>query len=583
MTRLGLAPRFQWNFLGENPTKRDQLAAAIGVHPIVAQTLLNRKLETADECRDFFTPSLRSLPDPSLLPDIEPATALLKEVVEQNLPVLIHGDYDVDGGSGSVLLYRLLSHLGIQARVHIPDRILDGYSFGNRSLETIRQHGTKVVIAVDNGTTAYEPLAQLAAEGVRTLIVDHHLPGDTRPDCTALVNPWCVPADIAKEKGLYRNFCGTGVAYLLAWGFLRSFRGEGELPEADRRFLWSALGLVALATVADVMPLKGPNRALVSHGLRTLQNSSFPGLAELVKASGVRGEPKASDLGFRLCPRLNAAGRMAQADLAFQLLSTTDARRAPGMAAELDALNLERRETEKKEAKALEAQIESQLQRGNGVLFAGRTEAHFGVLGIVANRFMESTGLPTLLWAECEPGLARGSARAPEGCHLMKIMEGAKELFKGFGGHARAAGFHFDPSMAPQIEAALQASAFSLEVAPQPSIKIETQVSPGDLTLELMTQMEQLEPFGEGNPEPIFASCGLTVSRARTIGDGSHLELTLERNGSTARCLAWRMAETYSTLQAGDVVDIAFRASIQSFRGRRSVDWTLEDIRPSQG
>ncbi|MDP6129254.1 MAG: hypothetical protein QGH77_06590, partial [Planctomycetota bacterium] len=137
MTRLGLAPRFQWNFLGENPTKRDQLAAAIGVHPIVAQTLLNRKLETADECRDFFTPSLRSLPDPSLLPDIEPATALLQEVVEQNLPVLIHGDYDVDGGSGSVLLYRLLSHLGIQARVHIPDRILDGYSFGNRSLETI--------------------------------------------------------------------------------------------------------------------------------------------------------------------------------------------------------------------------------------------------------------------------------------------------------------------------------------------------------------------------------------------------------------------------------------------------------------
>ncbi|MDP6940504.1 MAG: single-stranded-DNA-specific exonuclease RecJ [Planctomycetota bacterium] len=583
MTQLGLAPRFRWKILGENPVERDRLASELSVHPIVAQALLNRGLNSAQACRDFFSPSLQSLPDPSLLPEIEPAIQLLKEVIDQNLPILIHGDYDVDGGSGSVLLYRLLRHLGVEARVHIPDRILDGYSFGSRSLEAIREHGAQVVVAVDNGTTAYEALAQLSQDGIRTIIVDHHLPGPTRPDCTALVNPWCVPKEEAEQIGLYRNLCGTGVAYLLAWGFLRSFRDEKSLPEGDRRFLWDALGLVALATVADVMPLEGPNRAWVAQGLRTLRNSSFPGLAELVKASGIRNDPKSTDLGFRICPRLNAAGRMAQADLAFQLLATTDSKRAPAMAAELDALNLERREVEKQEAKALEAQIETQCQKGNAVLFAGRSDAHFGVLGIVANRFMESTGLPTLLWAECEPGLARGSARAPAGMHLMKIMESAKDLFVGYGGHARAAGFHFEPSLAPAIEAALQEGATKLPPPEQPSIRIETQVTPSDLTLEVMEQMESLEPFGEGNPEPIFVSSGLTVSRLRTIGDGSHLEITLERNGHSARCLAWRMADSLASLSTGDVIDLAFRPSIQSFRGRRSVDWTFEDLRLSQG
>ncbi len=561
----------------ETPAERDRLCRELELHPLPAQCLVNRGGADPAVARGFLRPGLGSLPDPERLPDFEAAAEAFERVLESGRPVLIHGDYDVDGMCGSALLERLLRLLDHPVEVFLPDRVRDGYSFSERSLERIRELEPGLVVSVDNGTTAVDFIGRIRRLGPEVVVVDHHPAGPERPPVTALVNPW-----LAEEQTppFFPHFCGTAVAYLLAWGLLRRRAADG-LPESHRRFLIDALGLAAVATIGDVMPLRGPNRALVAEGLKTLGNRSFPGLTELLAVAGVRGDASAEDVAFRVGPRLNAAGRLSQTELALELLATDDPRRGRALAQELDALNLARRELEQQELKGLETQVERQRERGDRVLFAGRPEAAFGVLGIVANRFLDATGLPTLVWAECQPGLARGSARAPEGQDLVQLLDGAAEHLLGYGGHARAAGFHFDPERAPELGEALRRAAEGLPEAGPPTLAIDAELSPSELSPAVVEQLGRLAPFGEGNPEPVFLAGGMTVATARTIGDGSHLELGLERNGHLVRALGWRMAERLSTLAVGDRVDVAFRAGFNTFRGRRSVEWTLQDLRTS--
>lgn len=576
MVQIAKAAQYRWRLLKEQPAIREKLAQEFGFHPIVAQTLANRNFSDPQEVRTLLQPRLGQLPDPSELPDFEPAMVCLEEAIAARTPILIHGDYDVDGTCGTVLLYRLLRLLNHPVSIFLPDRIRDGYSFGSGSLQAIRERGAKVVIAVDNGTTAIEPLRELHDEGIRVLVVDHHQLGNERPVCTALLNPWCS----TPEQPFFPYFCGTGVAYFVAWGLLRRIRGEQKLPESDRRFLIDALGLVALATVGDVMPLRGPNRVFVSQGLRVLGNSSFPGFRALLKQCKVRDTPTETDLGFRIGPRLNAAGRLGQTQVSFDLLSTQDAEYAETLAKQLEGLNQERRGIEQNEMDRLATEVQVHLERGEQALFLGRQDAHFGVLGIVCNRFMEQTGLPTLLWAECQPGLARGSARAPEGHDLMQLLEPARTQLNSFGGHQRAAGFTFDPQHADAIGAAIRNAAGRLGTPEPPTLQVDMEVTPSDLSFFVVGQLQQLGPFGEGHARPRFLCNNMRMAAPlQLLGDGSHAALLLEAQGNTVRVLAWRMAKRLAHLNLGDRVDVVFHPEINSFRGRRSVEWTLEDLR----
>ncbi len=574
MERVGVAPRHRWELRAETPAERERLSRELDLHPLTAQCLVHRGCPGPAEARAFLRPSLRGLPDPERLPDFEAAAAAIERVLDSGRPVLIHGDYDVDGMSGSTLLLRLFRLLDHPAEVFLPDRLRDGYSFSERSLDRIRELQPGLVISVDNGTTAVDFVRRIRALGPELVVVDHHLMGDERPDATALVNPWADP-----DRSFFPFFCGTAVAYLLAWGVLRR-RADG-MAEAHRRFLVDGLGLAALATVTDVMPLQGPNRALVAEGLRTLGNAGYPGIQALLEVAKVRGEVSTEDVGFRIGPRLNAAGRLSRTELALELLTTEDPVRGRQLALELDALNAQRKEVEAAEVARLEAAVEEQRQRGDRVLFAGHRESNFGVLGVVANRFLDATGLPTLLWAECAPGLARGSARAPDGHDLMPILRGAEGLFHGFGGHARAAGFSFDPARVDEVAAALQTTAAALPQPGPPRLEVDAEAAPGDFQPRLVEQLESLAPFGERNPAPTFLSCELTVMDVRPLGDGSHLAVQLERNGHAVRGLGWRMAESWRGLSPGDRVDVVFRPGINLFRGRRSVEWTLLDLRTS--
>ncbi|MDP7063368.1 MAG: single-stranded-DNA-specific exonuclease RecJ [Planctomycetota bacterium] len=577
MSSTAVAPQFRWKLQPSDPGTRDRLAQGLELRPLIAQLLLNRGVEDLEEADRLLKASLAELPDPTTVPGFADALDTLLKAQEAKHKVLIHGDYDVDGTCGSVLLHHLMNRLGLESEVFIPDRVRDGYSFSENSLAAIEACGAKLVIAVDNGTTAITPLKKLAESGVAVIVVDHHLPGEELPECAALMNPW-LPGEDGKPV-IFPEFCGAAVAWLLTWGVLRHILGSDKLSDKDRRFLFDGLGYAAIATICDVMPLRGPNRGLVHHGLATLRESSFPGLRAIVKSAGIRDTPTATDVGFRIGPRLNAAGRLFQAEVAFRSLATTSAPEADRLCAQLEALNLERRNIQQREVEQLHGSVEEQFQRGDAVIFSGHSDAHFGVLGIVANQVMERTGLPSLLWAECTPGVARGSARSPEGFHLVKILDHAAEYLLGYGGHARAAGFHFKPEHADQVAAALQAGAAMLP-KPQPaSLTIDSEIGPAEIDRATVHAIEQLEPFGQGFDEPMFLCSGARLAVApKFIGDGSHVELRLERDGQVVRALGWRMADRARELNVGDRVDVVVNVGLNHFRGRSSVEWTIRDF-----
>ncbi len=581
-----LTPKYQWQLREENHAESERLAKALEVHPVIAQTLVHRGIIDPESAKAFLGPSLQILPDPNTLPDFKPAIDCLTTAIKGNARIQIHGDYDADGISGSALLSRLFGLLGNKADVFIPDRGKDGYSLGARSLQVADDFKAEVIVTVDNGTSAIEQMEALAARGIEVVIIDHHPPAEQRPKCTALVNPWCAPgADADRGQGgdNFPWFCGTGVAWLLAWGLLREINGNNELPDNHRRFLFDSMGLAALATVADVMPLKGPNRSLVHHGLKNLKDSSFPGIAELVRVSKIRGDITSGDLGFRLGPRINAAGRMSSADTSYRLLASSNSQEASLLAAELEALNSDRKGVQARDLKSLSPQVEQQYEQGQKVLFTGNNDVHVGVLGIVAARFTAQYGLPTLAWTETEPGLARGSARAPEGSNLMALIEAARPLFKSCGGHARAAGFSFDPAKHDEIMACLVAAAEHLPAPPPLTLTIDAIAGPSDMSPKTVRELNLLEPYGEANREPIFCCEGASISNVRGIGkEQEHLEITLERNASTVRVLAWQQAERLANLTLGDEVDVAYTVSLNHFRGETSVQWTLKDIRTAE-
>lgn len=575
MPRVAIAPLYRWRLLADRPALAERLGRELALHPIVAQALVNRKVEDARAARRLLAPSLSELPDPSELPEFPRALAALRSALRLGAPVLIHGDYDADGICGSVLLLRLLRRLRHPASVFLPDRFRDGYSFGAASLRAVEEREARLVIAVDNGTSAVEALDELARRGVEVVVLDHHQPGARLPSCAALVNPWCAP-----EGGACRELCATAIAWIAAWGLLRHVRGERQLPDGDRRFLVDALGLVALATVADVMPLRGPSRTLVVHGLRTLRASGFGGIRALAEAAGLSADPSAEDLAFRLAPRLNAAGRLGQAEVALELLSATNLAEARALARRIEDLNGERRRLEQEEFERLRPVALEAAAAGARVLFLGRSDAHFGILGIVSNRLVDATGLPAFLWAEVAPGLARGSARSPAGIDALELLRSVGSELRDFGGHPRAAGFSFLLARRERIAEGLERAAEALPPAAAPSLDVDLEVAPGDITPPLVRELERLGPFGAGNPRPTFlCSEARLAAPPRTMGDGSHASLLLERGGAAVRAVAFRMARRVAGLEVGEALDVVFEASLNGYRGQPGVEWTVRDLR----
>jgi single-stranded-DNA-specific exonuclease len=552
----------------------DRLAADLKLTPLTARVLALRGLVSAEAARAFMADALASLPDPSLLPGMDRAVARLAAAIEQGERIAVHGDYDVDGITGAALLVETLRLLGAEVECHIPLRLKDGYGLSAAALRQAAAGGAKLALSVDCGVSALAE-AQLALElGLDLIITDHHQPPAPLPAAFAIVNP-----HLPENRFPFRELAGVGVAFFLLVALRKTLRERGfflSRPEPDLR---RGLDLVALGTIADVVPLQGVNRILVRAGLKSMNGSERPGLRALKEVAAV-SEVSCGNVAFRLAPRLNAAGRLEDALLGVELLLESSAERALAMARLLDDFNRERQEIEQETLRQAVARLEATAAAGECSIVLADPRWHPGVIGIVASRLVERYHRPAVLIA-LENGQGKGSARSIAGFHLYRSLEHCRRHLAGFGGHAFAAGLTIAEQEVAAFAAAFEAVAReSLSAADLlPRVLHDGEVLLEELTEAAVRQLAELAPFGAGNPEPSFLVRGARAQQIQTVG-GKHLRFTLRQGGYSLPCIAFAMAERQPEL-AGDL-DFLLTPQLNEWRGRVSVQLRLKDFRPAQ-
>ncbi|MDQ3556205.1 MAG: single-stranded-DNA-specific exonuclease RecJ [Gemmatimonadota bacterium] len=553
----------------------EQLRRDLSLPEPLCRLLAQRGHGSPDAARAFLRPHSAQIEAPAQLAGVADATARLRRALNERETVLVHGDYDVDGICGAALLVRALGMMGIRAVPFVPRRLQDGYDLTDAGIGAARTAGAALILTVDCGIVAHAAIARARAAGIDVVVSDHHTPSDTLPETNAVVNPHR-PDCTYPNKGL----CGTGVA----WKLCCALAAELGFPE-DR--LHALLDLVAVATVADLMPLLGENRTLVRWGLRVLARTPNAGLRALLSATGLDDRPElgASEVGYVLAPRLNAVGRLGDAMQGVRLLLTDDPSEAARIAALLEAENRRRQTVDRATLReALDA-----LERGydpardRGVVLAAEGW-HPGVIGIVASRVVERIHRPVVLIALDGGGEARGSARSIAGFHLHDALLGCAEHLVRFGGHRYAAGCSILPGRVEPFRAAFNARAHrdTGEDAPVPEIRIDAELRLAEADGELVRMLRHLGPFGPGNPAPVFAARGVRVgSGARVVG-GGHLKLGLTSDSGALDAIGFGMGSRLGgELHEGAVMDAAFRLEENHWGGRTSVQAKLIDVRPA--
>ncbi|MEN9209541.1 MAG: single-stranded-DNA-specific exonuclease RecJ [Thermostichus sp. DG02_2_bins_29] len=593
-------PAQRWLFHPVDRGAAQQLSQTLGVSPLLAQILLNRGLSSPAAARQFWDPDPAQLTDPaSDFTDLPLAVHLLDQALDHQQPIAICGDYDADGMTSTALLLRALRRLGGKVHYRIPRRMTEGYGLNCRMVEELHQEGFHLILTVDNGISAQEPIQLAKNLGLTVIVTDHHDLPPQLPPADAILNPKRIP-----ETSPYRGMAGVGVAYLLAQALARK-RGDALLGRM-------ALELFTLGTIADLAPLTGVNRLWVRQGLQLLPTSQVEGIRALLRVMGLPAGADAGSeglqpeaIGFGLGPRINAVGRIGRAGMVIQLLTTEDPRQAEWLAQRCERLNQVRQQMcARIEAEALE-QISEQgrdLQQDRVLTVLGSPERkwHKGVIGIVASRLAERYGCPVFIGTQSRQGQISGSARQgiPE-FDVFAALEHCKDLFHKHGGHAAAGGFSLAAQDWPALEARLQQFA-ALHLKPeqiQPLIQIDVEASLADLNLELYRQLQQLQPCGIGNPEPVFCSRNLHLLQQQCFGrsnpedngrNKSHLKLLVRDpeasspSPSTNRplwAIRWRGAELYPLPER---VDLAYTLKAKSWRQESQLELEIVGIRPSQ-
>ncbi|WP_408590404.1 single-stranded-DNA-specific exonuclease RecJ [Novosphingobium sp.] len=551
---------------------------------LVDQLLLSRGIDRLDLDR-HRRPTLRDfLPDPSLFRDMDRAAARLADAVQSGEAIAVYGDYDVDGATSAALMIRLLRLLGRDARPYIPDRLLEGYGPSGEALVRLGAEGARLIVTVDCGAMAHQALGMARDAGVDVIVVDHHKCAAELPPALAMVNPNRL--DESDAAAAHGNLAAVGVAFLLAIATVRTLRERGFFASGRAPDLMGLLDLVALGTVADMAQLKGLNRALVAQGLKIMARRENVGLAALIDASRIARAPTASDLGFALGPRINAAGRIGDSSLGVALLTTTDPQEARTIAERLSALNEERRAVEQAVQEAAEAQLPGQGNRAVVVLSGGGW--HPGVIGIVAGRIKEKTGKPTLVIAEDadEAGNGKGSGRSISGVDLGAAVIAAREagLLLAGGGHAMACGLTIAPGKVDELADWLD-DRLARDVAGARSAKallLDLSLTPGGLTPDLVEQLEAAGPYGIGWPGPRVAVGPVRLVKCDLVG-ADHVRMVAAGNdGRSFKAIAFRAAQSElgQTLlhgSRGRQLWLVGRARIDDWASRPAAELHLED------
>ena len=555
-----------------DPERTRALAATLRVPEALAALLVQRGMHDPAVARAFVRPELEQLSDPLLWTDMDRAVAAIAGAVRAGETILVHGDYDVDGQCAAALLTRVLRAAGGRAVPFVPHRLRDGYDFGPAGLAAAAAAGARLIVTCDCGITAVDAVGRARDAGREVVVTDHHLPGDVLPPATAVVDPKrrdCPSPD--------KHLCGAGVAFKLAQALCRELGLSPNLP-------LHLLDYVALATVADVVPLAGENRILVRHGLRLLARTRWTGLRALVDAAGLAGKPlRAGHVGYILGPRLNAVGRIGDAMDGLRLLVSDDPAEATHLARQLEELNTRRQAIDQRIlAQAIDL-ADATLRPDDRALVLAADDWHPGVIGIVASRLVERYGRPTFLvgW---EGDTGRGSGRSVSGFDLHDALHAVADHLERYGGHAMAAGLTIRRERFEAFRVAFLGVAGEFlrpeDLAPRQRVDLE--VSLDAVSDELERMVRHFEPCGAGNPAPVFGVRGARALGARRVGT-NHLKFTLTDDSGAVPAIGFRWADLVPSEWLVQPVDVAFKLERDEWQGRAVVQARLAAILPSPG
>ncbi len=564
-----------------------QVEQRAGVSPVVAQLLTSRGVVDSEEIRTFLDAKLVELRDPVLLPGVEEAAKRILAAVRDNRRIVIYGDYDADGMTSTAILHECIRLIGGDVGYHVPNRLDDGYGLNCDAIEQLEKRGTSMIISVDCGIASIEPAKKARELGLELIVTDHHQFGDELPCADVLVHP-ALPGHHYPFAGL----CGAGVAFKLAWAICQIDSESDKVKPTLRAFLLRALGLAAIGTIADVVPLVDENRILVRHGLKSLRHSPILGLDCLMRCVKLDSKPElsAEDVAFMLAPRLNAAGRLGQAQLGVELLITQSRERAESLAEYIHELNKSRDSLDRSIYIAANKQIKERFDPANdpALVLSGRGW-HAGVIGIVAGRIAEKYNRPTVIITMDQAALkpAMGSARSACGVNLHQALEHCSDHLVSHGGHAAAAGLKIDEAQLEDFREEfceyVESEVTETDKVPELNIDVESPLSL--LTLNSLNELESLSPFGQGNPRPLFCAFGVEVAEPpKRMGGGErHLSIKLSQQGASLRGVAFGKGDWVEEIeQVTGPLDIVYRPVVNEFRGRRNVELHLVDWRPAE-
>ena len=532
---------------------------------LLGGVMISRGINSLSRAKEFFGCS--SLSDPLLIKDMEQAADIIRSALDEGKKITVYGDYDCDGVTSTAMLYGYLDAMGADAEYYIPDRS-EGYGMNLDALKRILDGGTELIITVDNGISAIEEAEYIHKRGAQLVITDHHQPPQELPVCDACVDP-----HRPDDNSPFKHLCGAGVVLKLLCAL-----------EEDEDFVMEQYAeLAAVGTVGDVMPLIGENRYIVRRGLENLHSSQNLGLEKLLKSAGVDPEcADASSLAYSVCPRINAAGRMAGADKAVQLLLTDSPEQAALLSEELSLLNEQRRNEETKILDDVNRQLESDpaLLKERVLVLSGEGW-HHGVIGIVGAKLLEKYGKPVLIIG-IENGEARGSARGIDGFSIYKLLERCSRVLTKFGGHLKAGGFSLPADKVEDFRQMVYA--FCREcypIMPEYTVCADMEVTGAQLTLEQVGELSKLEPCGEGNRRPVFLLKNCIVGAKRSLKDGKYTSLEIQTGGVKLKALCFGIPFAKCFAAAGSTVDVIATAEINEFRGEKSVTLKVQELRPA--
>ena len=557
-----------WQVQQADPRRAASLAAAIGAPGLLARVLVARGLDTPEKAMALLGQNA-PLSNPFRLKDMDKAVARILRAIDEEEPMVVFGDYDVDGVTATALLYQHLRNMGAKVRCMLPSREGDGYGLSAAAVEKLAAKGYKLIVTVDNGISAVEEAALAARLGVDLVITDHHLPPETLPQAVAVVDP-ARPDDDSP----YKTLCGAGVAFKLCAAL------DGCAPEELLDFCGD---LAAIGTVADVMPLVGENRTLVQAGLQVLQNPDRPGLMALIESAGLGDKPlTAENISYALAPRINAAGRMGSPARALQLLLCEDWEQAQALAEDLNHCNQERQAAEQKILEEVQARLAADPSLLlDPVLLLWGEDYHPGVIGIVASRLVEKYGRPAIL-VSIQNGEGRGSGRSVAGFNLHAAISACGDLLIRYGGHALAAGLSVEPARLPELRRRLNDWARArCPVPPAPTLALDLAVRLDEITVEDVESLSWLAPCGAGNPAPLFLVRDAQVEAVYPVGDGRHSRLRLRQGTGTLYAVYFGYSPAQLPCRAGERVDVALSLSVYDGKNGPQLSGRIRELRPA--